>query len=175
MVKYRRNKIPGGTWFFTLTLQDRKSQLLTDHIDLLRTAFHKARSRRPFTIDAIVILPDHLHTLWTLPSGDADFSNRWWYIKSSFTRALRDAGRPLHRNHRGEYNIWQRRFWEHTIRDDADMQHHIDYIHFNPVKHGHVEQAADWPFSSFHRYVRKGVLPQNWAGVSDTNQHEFGE
>jgi putative transposase len=133
------------------------------------------RTERPFTIDAIVILPDHLHTIWTLPEGDADYSGRWRAIKSRFTRELRASGIPLTRDDRGEYRLWQRRFWEHTIRDDNDFNRHVDYIHWNPVKHGLTRRVADCPHSSFHRYVRLGLLPESWAnGVNEEHGH-YGE
>lgn len=128
------------------------------------------RAQRPFTIDAIVILPDHLHTLWTLPDGDTDYSGRWRAIKSGFTHRLLPSGIPLVRDHRREYHLWQRRFWEHTIRDDADFQHHVDYIHWNPVKHGLTRNVADWPYSSFHPYVRLGLLANDWASEVNENQ-----
>src|SRR3979409_231577 len=118
MVQYQRNFVPGGTFFFTVTLDDRQSSALVDHVALLRAAFRKTRSKWPFTIDAIVVLPDHLHAIMTLPDGDSDFSSRWRAIKSAFTRSLVAAGEPLSRDHRGEYSLWQKRFWEHTIRDE---------------------------------------------------------
>jgi putative transposase len=175
MVAYRRNFLPGGTFFFTVTLQDRRSRLLTEHIDLLRQAFRTARQERPFTIDAIVVLPEHLHAVFTLPPGDADFSGRWRRIKSMFSRLLanRDAG--LRANKSGEYPIWQRRFWEHTIRDTGDLERHVDYIHYNPVKHGFVPRVRDWPHSSFHRYVKMGWLPTEWAGDNRESTGQYGE
>ncbi len=175
MVHYRRNRVAGGSYFFTVTLQDRQSRLLTDHIDLLRTAFRITRHRRPFVIDAIVILPEHLHTVWTLPPGDADYSGRWRSIKGRFTREVRKAGTRLPRHASGEHALWQRRFWEHTIRDDRDLERHVEYIHYNPVKHGHVSTVADWPYSSFHRYVQQGVLPVDWARDGEPDGGKFGE
>lgn len=163
MVLYRRNRVAGGTYFFTVTLRHRSSDVLVRHVGLLRNAFRKVRTDRPFTIDAIVILPDHLHAVWTLPDGDADYSRRWRAIKSNFTHELRLSGMPLTPDKRGEYRLWQRRFWEHTIRDDTDFQRHVDYIHWNPVKHGLTQCVADWPYSSFHAYVRLGLLPLEWA------------
>ena len=173
MVNYRRNLGPGGTYFFTITLRDRSSRLLTAHIGLLREAFRAVRSRQPFHIDAIVVLPEHLHTLWTLPEGDDDYPGRWRAVKSAYTRAVVKSGVAVARNARGEYGLWQRRYWEHTIADEADFRHHADYIHYNPVKHGWVKQAADWPYSSFHRYVKQGTLPPDWAGSDDIG--EYGE
>ncbi|MDE5446916.1 transposase [Bradyrhizobium sp. CSA207] len=174
MVRYRRNFVCGGTFFFTVTLDDRRSSALVEHAGQLRAAFRTTRAERPFTIDAIVILPDHLHAIMTLPDADSDFSGRWRRIKSSFTHQLATSGAPISRNHRGELSLWQRRFWEHTIRDDADFGRCADYIHFNPVKHGLVASPIDWPYSSLHRYVRAGLLPSNWGGASEIDGN-FGE
>ncbi len=134
MVRYRRNFVPGGTYFFTVTLADRTSSALLDHVSALRMAFRIARQERPFAIDAIVILPEHLHAIWTLPSGNSDFSGRWRRIKAYFTHRLVAAGVPVKRHRNGEYALWQRRFWEHTIRNETDFERHVDYVHFNPVK-----------------------------------------
>ncbi len=175
MVNYRRNRVAGGTYFFTVTLRDRSSNMLVRHIDLLRESFRLVRRERPFCIDAIVILPDHLHTVWTLPESDADYSGRWRAIKSRFTRTLKTTGVSLICDNRGEYRIWQRRFWEHTIRDDRDYNHHIDYCHWNPIKHGLVKRVSDWPFSSFHRFVRYGLLSSDWTGVISENDTDYGE
>ena len=173
MVRYRRNVIQGGTYFFTVTLAERTSSALVQHVDALRMAFRIARHERPFAIDAIVILPDHLHTVWTLPSDDSDFS--WKRIKAHFTHRLVAAGVPVERHHNGEYALWQRRFWEHTIRNEKDFERHVDYVHFNPVKHSLVSRTRDWPYSSFHAYVRHGVLPDDWGGAAEVSTMEFGE
>ena len=175
MVRYRRNFVPGGMFFFTVTLNDRRSSALVDHVALLRAAFRKTRGERPFAIDAIVILPDHLHAIMTLPPDDSDFSGRWRRIKALFTRGVVAAGMPVSRDGRGEYALWQRRFWEHTIRDDSDFERCADYIHFNPVKHRLVTSPGLWPFSSLHRYVRAGVLPPDWGGDGRANNANFGE
>jgi putative transposase len=175
MVGYRRNFVPGGTYFFTVVLENRRSSLLVDKIASLRHAFRATRRERPFHIDAIVILPDHLHAAMTLPEGDADFSGRWRRIKSTFTRQVVAGGVPAKRNRRGEYSLWQRRFWEHTIRDETDFARHFDYIHYNPVKHALVSRVSDWPHSSFHRYVRSGLLPQDWGGTVAVADGAFGE
>ncbi|AYC31529.1 transposase [Pseudomonas cavernae] len=165
MTSYRRDHTPGATWFFTLNLADRRSRLFTEHIDQLRAAFRYTMRRHPWRIDAIAILPDHLHALCTLPDGDADYALRWRLIKTHFSRALpHNESTSPSRERRGERGIWQRRYWEHRIRDDQDFTRHVDYIHHNPRKHGHVERVADWPWSSFRRYVREGWLPENWAG-----------
>jgi putative transposase len=163
MVRYRRNFLPGGTYFFTVTLSDRRSTALVDHVGALRDAFRLARRERPFTIDAIVILPDHLHAVFTLPPDDPDFSGRWRRIKGQFSSALIDAGIELKRKAKGDLALWQRRFWEHTIRNENDFARHVDYVHFNPVKHSLVPRVSDWPYSSFHQYVRAKVLPLDWA------------
>ncbi len=175
MVHYRRSLVPGGTFFLRVTVADRRSSILVDHVASLRHAFRAARKERPFTIDAIVILPDHLHAIMTLPEDNADFSGRWRRIKGLFTRQVIARGLPIGRDDRGEYALWQRRFWEHTIRDESDFSRHLDYIHYNPVKHGLVSRVSDWPYSSFHRYVRQGWLPEDWAGVAETTSRGFGE
>ncbi len=167
MTEYRRYRVKGGTYFFTVNLEDRQQTLLTDRIAELREAFRQVQHHHPFTLDAVVILPDHLHSLWTLPEGDDDFSLRWRQIKSAFSRALESGERVSRsRKMKGERGVWQRRFWEHAIRDNADYTAHVDYIHYNPVKHGQVQQVFDWPYSSFHRFVERGVYPQDWAGGS---------
>ncbi|MCC8938049.1 MULTISPECIES: transposase [Bradyrhizobium] len=176
MTTYRRNFVAGASFFFTVNLEDRRLRLLTEHIDQLRAAFRETRERHPFTIEAIVILPDHLHTVWTLPEDDADFSTRWRQIKSAFSRSLPAceliSGSRLAKRERG---IWQRRYWEHTIRDENDFARHIDYVHINPLKHGLVERVKDWPHSSFHRMVRLGVYPEDWAGDGTRLDGGFGE
>jgi putative transposase len=150
MANYRRNFLPGGSYFFTVNLADRQRALLTDHIDLLRAVFRHVRARHPFTIEATVILPEHLHAIWTLPDGDADFPLRWRLIKGAFSRGLPRGERiSASRAGRGERGVWQRRYWEHTLRDETDFTRHLDYVHFNPIKHGHAEQVRDWPYSSF--------------------------
>ena len=175
MVRYRRNFLPGGTYFFTVTLSDRRSTPLVDHVNELRDAFRAARRERPFAVEAIVILPGHLHAIFALPPDDADFSGRWRRIKGHFSTALIDAGVHLKRNANGGLALWQRRFWEHTIRNENDFARHVDYVHFNPVKHGLVSRVCDWPYSSFHRYVREKVLPQDWAGDAREGGADFGE
>jgi putative transposase len=144
MVRYRRNRVDGGTYFFTVTLADRRSSALVDHVSSLRTAFRVARQERPFALDAIVILPDHLHAILTLPEGDANFAGRRCRIKGHFSTGLLVAGIPISRHGNGELALWQRRFWEHTVRDERDFARHVDYIHYNPVKHGLVTRVADW-------------------------------
>jgi putative transposase len=178
MPDYRRNRVPGGTYFFTINLRDRSSHLLIDRIDVLRAAVRHARALAPFHIDAWVVLPNHMHCIWTLPEGDADLPRRWFAIKVEFSKSLPAEGlrNPTLANpgHRG---IWQRGYWEHTIRDDRDYALHIDYTHFNPVKHGFVSTVADWPFSSFHRWVSRGMYPARWgdaAQAADCIRPTFG-
>jgi putative transposase len=164
MPQYIRSFVPGGTFFFTVTLLERRRKLLTENIENLREVFKAARRRRPFTIEAIVILPDHLHCIWTLPSGDADFSTRWHDIKARFAAQIATGERLTSRRlKKGERGIWQRRFWEHVIRDEGDYERHVDYLHYNPVKHGHVTRVADWPYSSFLRYVQRGIYDLEWG------------
>jgi putative transposase len=166
MTEYRRYRLKGGTYFFTVNLVERKRKLLTEHSDALRSAFREIKQAHPFQIDAIVVLPDHLHTVWTLPEGDDDFSLRWRQIKSAFSRKIeKDERISKSRERKQERGIWQRRFWEHAIRNEQDYARHVDYIHFNPVKHGYVKQVADWPYSSFHRFVKLGLCSSDWAGV----------
>lgn len=175
MPNYIRPKIPGGTWFFTVNLLNRKSNLLTQNIDALRMATRKTKQRYPFRIDAFVILPDHLHAIWTLPENDTDFSLRWRLIKIHFSKSLpKTEYRDRVRKKKGERGIWQRRFWEHAIRDDEDYNRHLDYCYFNPVSHGYVSRVQDWPWSSFHRDVRSGIYPLDWAGDMD-EVVKFGE
>jgi putative transposase len=168
MPRYIRAHIPGGTFFFTVALLERKQRLLVEHIDVLRGAFASVRAQRPFTIDAAVILPDHLHCILTLPEGDADISVRWHAIKSKFSRSL-PKEETLSARHvvKGERGIWQRRFWEHTIRNDDDFARHMDYIHYNPVKHGHARRVCDWPYSTFHRLVQQGMYAPHWGAGDD--------
>lgn len=166
---YRRHRVPGGCFFFTVNfLERRDNDLLTRHVDLLRSAVRTVRQARPFTIDAWVVLPDHLHCVWSLPRGGDDFSTRWRLIKTIFARSLpanehRSAARRRHR----ERGIWQRRFWEHSIRDHRDFAAHVDYVHFNPVKHGYVAEVAHWPYSTFKACVRRGFYLADWLGPSE--------
>ena len=165
MTDYRRVKIKGATYFFTVNCAERHgNRILENNIEALRQVFHQVKQRHPFNIDAIVVLPEHLHCIWTLPIEDANYSMRWNLIKSGFSRLITGSERRSEsRIKRGERGIWQRRFWEHMIRDEKDFEHHVDYIHWNPVKHGWVERVRDWPYSSFHTYVQKGVYPADWA------------
>ena len=165
MPNYIRNFEPGGTYFFTVNaLVHGDNDLFVKNFELLRDAFARVRSRRPFSMVAWVVLPGHLHCIWTLPPGDADYPARWRAIKSSFSRSLDVSEfRNSSRQSRNERGIWQRRFHEHTIRDERNLSNHIDYIHYNPVKHKLAKAARDWPHSSFHRFVREGTLALDWA------------
>ncbi len=163
----RRVWVPGGTYFFTVNLLERRRALLVEHAAALRAAFVAAQAVRPFDVVAVVVLPEHLHCIWRLPVDDADNATRWQQIKSAFARSLpRDERRSARRLAKRERGIWQRRFWERLLRDESDLRAHVDYIHFNSVKHGLVGQVRDWPYSSFHRYVRAGLLPADW-GIGD--------
>ena len=176
MVQFRRNYVPGGTYFVTVTLRDRRSRVLTDRIDLLRDSVREAREARPFEIVAVVVLPEHLHAVLTLPLDDADYSRRLQAIKARFSRSLAKSGFPMRKDPRGEYLLWTRRFWEHTIRDERDLEKHVNYIHYNPVKHGLVERVLDWPYSAFHRYLRSGWVDPSWAAdPSEYTDRAFGE
>src|SRR5262249_9398551 len=158
------------------------SNLLIDAIDALREATQWTRRRYPFHTDAFVVLPNHMHAMWTLPPDDADFSTRWRLIKTRFARAIPRTERLSQvREARGERGSWQRRFWEHLIRDEDDYARHVEYSYFNPVKHGLVRCVKDWPYSSFHRDVRAGLFAADWAGETESvgelsrRQQEFGE
>ena len=176
MSRYRRAQIEGGVFFFTVTLADRSSDLLIQNIDRLRRMYTSAQNRNPFETIAICVLPDHLHAIWGLPDGDSNFSLRWSLIKSGFSRGLAlDTPRSASKLARRERGLWQRRYWEHAIRDNRDLERHIDYVHFNPVKHGYVTKVADWPYSTFHRYVERGVLPPDWGGDIREISGSFGE
>ncbi|MFP5597826.1 REP-associated tyrosine transposase [Kluyvera sp. 142486] len=161
MSNYRRYYINGGTWFVTVNLKNRESDLLVRQIADLRSAIRCVKASKPFQIDAFVVLPEHLHCIWTLPENDCDFSSRWRELKKLFTKSIMC------------HEVWQPRFWEHAIRDEEDYCRHVDYIYINPVKHDWVTRVKDWPFSTFHRDVRNGIYPVDWAG--DTNELEAGE
>ena len=174
MPKYIRSQLAGATYFFTLTLAQCQTQFLTDNIHLFRQAYQRANALHPLTTVAICVLPDHLHAIWQMPVDDGDFALRWRMIKSNFSRNFganqqRSNSKIKHR----EKGIWQRRYWEHQIRDEIDLQRHVDYIHYNPVKHGLVSQVKDWPHSTFHKYVAQGIYTENWGGFDDDDT--FGE
>lgn len=172
MTNYRRWRVSGGTYFFTVVTHERRPFLTADVArQSLREAFRIVRSRRPFCIDAIVLLPDHLHSIWTLPPGDCDYATRWQLIKRRFTKAFLAAGGTeadgsASRESKAERSFWQRRYFEHTCRDEADMKRCTDYLHVNPLKHGLVKRVVDWPWSSFHRYVRLGEYSPEWGNAN---------
>ena len=168
----------GPRGFFTVNLARRKNnRLLVERFDVLREAFNAVRARHPYRTDALVVMPDHLHCLWTLPPGGTDFLMRWGLIKAQFSRAIgKGERRSPSRIERGERGLWQRRFWEHLILDQEDFNRHADYIHWNPVKHGWVKRVADWPHSTFHDYVTRGIYPMDWGGGGvDSVEMEAGE
>ena len=163
---YRRAWHPGGTYFFTVNcLQRKDNDCLVRNIELLRAVVAKVKYARPFHIHAWVVLPEHMHCVIELPEGDADFSTRWMLIKMLFSKGISATERRSDtRVERRERGIWQRRYWEHLIRDEQDFQAHVDYVHINPVKHGVVKYVKDWPYSTFHRMVEQGVYAQDWGG-----------
>ena len=173
---YRRSQVAGATYFFTLNLANRNLSTLVDNIDALRESIRRVRTAHPFEIVAMVVLPEHLHTVWTLPPDDADFATRWALIKAGFSRRLPNNERiSVSRKSKGECGVWQRGYWEHLIRDDDDLARHGDYVHYNPVKHGYVSGAADWPHSSIHRFIRDGIIPADWASEMSAGGASWGE
>jgi putative transposase len=169
MSKYRRANMKGATYFFTVVTERRQAILTNDDVRVaLRAAIIKVRESHPFTIEAWVLLPDHLHCIWTLPEGDADFSTRWRLIKREVTLAIgasyfREDLHTERRKHKQQGTIWQHRFWEHLIRDESDFTAHIDYLLFNPVKHGLTKTVSEWLWSSFHRLVEQGIYSSSWG------------
>jgi putative transposase len=178
MTQYRRAKFCGGYYFFTVVTYKRKRFLVDDTArECLRTAWQDVRQSRPFEVTALCLLPDHLHCLWRLPEGDNDYSTRWMLIKKRFTRQYlktggQESGQSLSRERKRERGVWQRRFWEHQIRDQEDLNKHVDYIHYNPLKHGLVKAVEDWPWSTYHRFVREGFYHHRILNDYDGN---FGE
>ncbi|NDW47713.1 transposase [Ruegeria sp. PrR005] len=202
MACYIRPRMPGATVFFTVALAKSGGSLLVNRVDVLREAVRQTQRARPFVIDAWVVLPDHLHAVWTLPDGDADFSTRWGAIKARFSRGVGSTGgsmvglkptlqgagrvgfkptdvaemrraRSASKVAKADAGIWQRRFWEHHIRDTADYEAHMRYCWLNPVKHGLAERPVDWPYSSIHRDIRKGRIEADWSGPIPEGR--FGE
>jgi putative transposase len=175
MPNYRRGRSEGATWFFTVVTAQRRRFLANEHATCaLRQSVAATLQQMPFHIDAWVILPDHMHAIWTLPAGDRDFSSRWGLIKAGFSR---NSNLPHTSAKRRDSGLWQPRFWEHRIRDTADYDAHMDYVHYNPVKHGHVARVKDWPYSSFHRAVRENLYPPDWGNLEPPHGeiHDFGE
>ena len=156
-MQYRRLLHSGGRYFFTLVTAQRRAIFTDDEtIKILRHAFLQVMNKHPFSIDAFVLLPDHLHCIWTLPENDDNFAMRWRLIKTWFTKHYQPT--PPHHQ-----SPWQNRYWEHLLRNDLDYQHHVEYIHYNPVKHGYVQSPCEWVHSSFQRYVKKGIYPEDWG------------
>jgi putative transposase len=181
MSNYRRAKTTGATYFFTLVTHQRQRFLCDEPFRAaLREAVGRVRASHPFAIDGWVLLPDHMHCIWTLPPGDAAFGTRWGMIKRQVSIScpfLREDHRlSASRKNRHESSLWQRRFWEHLIRDDDDYAHHMDYLHYNPVKHGLVRSVQDWPHSTFHRLVEQGVYEASWGqALEGRDDMSFGE
>jgi putative transposase len=172
---YRRAHVAGGTYFFTVNLADRHIDTLLRHIEDLRQVLDKVKAAHPFTLVSMAVMPEHLHAIWRLPEGDADYPMRWSLIKSGFTRRLKTDERiRASRKVKRERGIWQRRYWEHQIRDEADLARHVDYIHYNPVKHGLVAHPVDWPHSTLHAYIEKGLLAPDWGGCAGDLGNGFG-
>jgi putative transposase len=169
MPEYRRSKVEGGTFFFTVVTWHRNPIFIQPESRIiLHEVWTFVQARRPFHTDAICLLPDHLHCIWTLPENDSDYSLRWREIKRLFTHQyLAEIGQTeepnLSHQKRNESAVWQRRFWEHTIRNEEDLNNHINYIHFNPVKHRLVSRPQDWEWSSFHRYIKMGMVDEDWG------------
>jgi putative transposase len=183
MPEYLRIRVKGGSYFFTVVTFGRRPFLIDDHVrSALRKGIQEVRQSLPFSVTAWVLLPDHLHAIWTLPENDDNFGSRWAVIKRIVSRqcgylAGNDGLINESSAKRGETGIWQRRFWDHLIRDDLDFQRHLDYLHWNPVKHGYVKRVIDWPYSTFHRFVSKGIYPPDWGGINDDEMAKirFGE
>lgn len=181
MPNYRRANTEGATYFFTVVTCERQ-KILTDprSIDAMRAVLKQVKNDHPFRIDAWVTLPDHIHSIWTLPKGDGEFSKRWGMIKAKFsknTKGLFNKQEWISESkfRRRETSIWQRRFWEHQIRDEEDLRKHMDYLHYNPVKHGLVQRVKEWSYSTFHRYVEQGFYTGDWGAATIFDDGEFGE
>ena len=179
MTNYRRVKQHGITSFFTVVTYKRRHLFEDENARrLLKTAFETTKKKYPFKQRAICLLPDHLHCIWTLPEDDEDYSTRWAFIKSTFTRLFNDEKTKMIRpslEGKREKAIWQRRFWDHMIRDEEDMRRHVDYIHYNPVKHNLAESPAQWKWSSFHQYVARGIYEPEWNPYSQEDNFNYGE
>ena len=175
-MRYRRANAEGGTYFFTVNLADRHSDFLVQHIVDLRAVMQAVKIAHPFSIVAMAVLPEHLHAIWRLPPGDADYPLRWSQIKAGFSRRLpKDERIRTTRQTKRERGIWQRRYWEHQIRDEDDLARHVDYIHYNPVKHGLVSRPVDWPHSTLHGYIERGILTPDWGVSTDDGVNGHGE
>ena len=169
-MQYRRAFVPGGTFFFTVVTARRRPIFADEKaVELLRQAFRHVNVKRPFTVDAMVVLPDHLHCLWTLPPEDGDYPIRWRLIKTQVTKCLVFAC-----DRRSNRTIWQARYWEHPIRSESDYRQHVEYIHYNPVKHGYVRAPSDWPYSSFMRFVGRGIHSADWGSTEPLLGRDVG-
>ena len=182
MPHYLRAWVPGGTFFFTIATFGRRR--IFNHPEsrrILGKTVNQVRRACPFSLDAWVLMPDHLHTIWTLSQEDTNYGKRIGLVKANFSKAAKtwfhdESMMNPSRRDRRETTIWQRRFWEHTIRDEEDLARHFDYIHYNPVKHGLVQRVRDWPYSSFHRLVKQEIYPIHWGeGVKLDEKVEYGE
>lgn len=175
-MRYIRTRVPGSRYFFTVNLANRANDLLINEFDILRNAIYMTKIKYPFKTNAYVVLPDHMHIIMTLPPNDSNFSLRWSMIKGLFSKQISHTESiALARKKKRERGIWQRRFWEHLIRDELDYEYHVNYIHFNPVKHGYVDKPSNWQYSSIHSYIEKGILPNDWAWVNPFTSGNFGE
>ena len=175
-MRYRRSDTRGGTYFFTVNLAERTADTLVQRIADLREVLGEVKAAHPFSVVAMVVLPEHLHAIWRLPPGDADFPLRWSLLKAGFSRRLaKDERRRPSRAAKRERGIWQRRYWEHRIRDAQDLERHVAYIHFNPVKHGWVKRPVDWPHSTLHAYVARGMAAADWGGCGPDDTGGYGE
>jgi putative transposase len=171
MTRYRRIRVEGGCYFFTVVTVGRRP-LLIAHVDALRDAFTRTRDRHPFRVEAMVVLPDHLHAIWRLPPGDSNCSVRWAMLKRAFSRAVPAQARSPSELRKRELGVWQRRFWEHLIRSHEDLRAHMDYIHLNPVKHGYCAAPEEWPHSTYRQWLSRGGdspasrglpgMPEDW-------------
>ena len=183
MSRYRRVRLEGGVFFFTVVTNRRRPILTTDlGVKCLRKAWRDTIQTMPFDVEAVCVLPDHIHTIWSLPGGDDDYPARWRKIKGVFSREYRAGGGPggdpaSSRKRKREVDVWQRRYWEHRIRDVDDFRRHVEYTHFNPVKHGHVTSVARWPWSSFHNHVKQGWIEPDWGTIEpdEVTNLETGE
>jgi putative transposase len=175
-MQYRRSGTAGGSYFFTVSLAERNSDVLVRNIDVLRAVLGHVKNAHPFAVVAMVVLPEHLHAIWRLPPGDANYPMRWSLIKAGFSRRL-NKGESIgaSRKVRRERGIWQRRYWEHQIRDETDLAHHVDYIHYNPVKHGFVTRPVDWPHSTLHGYIDRKMVSKDWGVGMTSEANGYGE
>ena len=175
-MRYRRAHTAGGTYFFSVNLAERNSDILVRYIEDLRVVINAVKHAHPFAMVAMIVLPEHLHAIWRLPPGDADYPLRWSLIKAGFSRRLA-KGEYIHRSRlaKRERGIWQRRYWEHQISDEIDLAQHVDYIHYNPVKHGWVHHPMDWPHSTLHGYIDRRMVTPDWSVSRDDEVNRYGE